>query len=434
VQPKPAGALVIDSACSATELATGHPSLPETLGFDADGKTPETILALASRLGKSTGLVSDTRITHATPAAFFARVSHRSEENTIASQLIESSVDVVLSGGLRHFLPKGTAVEKPFTASSVREDAIDLLAKFRQQGGEVVLDRSALTRVKSRKVLGLFANSAMQDGISERRIQTTQPTLREMTTHALRLLSNNDAGFFLMVEGGQIDWAGHGNDAGALLQEMLRFDEAVSEVLHWAAERQDTLVLMTADHETGGFGFSYHARGIPTPVPFPGKALPGATHRPQYNFGEPSVFELLANQREPLWKIADDYVKGAPALQSPLGLQKRVKAALQIELSLESAERVLRRSPNTHYRKEHKDLSTKEWTTICDFDGFYPNPQNRFSAALARELSTTLGIVWATGTHTSTPVLAAWTRSEHFSPAGFLSMEQLGAEILKLWR
>ena len=113
----PADTLVVDSACSATQLAIGAPTLSEVIGIDADGNPAETILELAARRGKSTGLVSDTRLTHATPASFAAHVAHRDMENEIAVQMLENGVDVMLSGGARHFLPqkvneKGAAYDK----------------------------------------------------------------------------------------------------------------------------------------------------------------------------------------------------------------------------------------------------------------------------------------------------------------------------------
>ena len=269
----PVDTLVVDSACSATQLAIGEPTLSEVIGIDADGNPAETVLELAKRQGMATGLVSDTRATHATPASFAAHVAHRSMENDIAVQMIENDVDVILSGGARHFLPrkvndKGRAydtwvrrTEGAFSVKSKRTDDINPLKMAYRAGYESAFTWEQMDKVKEGKLIGLFASSGMMNGIdweaSKDSVSSrTEPTLREMTIKALNLLSQDEDGFFLMVEGGQIDWAGHENDAGSMLHEMLKFDETVNYVYEWAAQRGDTLVVVTADHETGSFGFS----------------------------------------------------------------------------------------------------------------------------------------------------------------------------------
>src|SRR5690606_14259540 len=119
------------------------------------------------------------------------------------------------------------------------------------------------------------------------------PTLRDMTVRALEILAKSEQGFFLTIEGGQIDWAAHGNDAGAMLNEILQFDKAIGEVLDFARRSPDTLVVLTADHETGAFGFSYAKSNLPAPRKLAGSVFANTLFSPQYNFGDPAVLTKL---------------------------------------------------------------------------------------------------------------------------------------------
>jgi len=169
--------LVTDSAASATQLATGKYSGSEMIGADKDGNTAESILEKAKKVGKSTGLVSDTRITHATPAGFAAHQSHRSKENAIAVDMLENDVDVMLSGGLRYWIPK-EANDKQSTVrkeleqltegtvriKSKRKDSRNLIREAQQQDYALAFNRSQMDKAEG-KILGLFAYSALPDGI-----------------------------------------------------------------------------------------------------------------------------------------------------------------------------------------------------------------------------------------------------------------------------
>lgn len=141
-----------------------------------------------------------------------------------------------------------------------------------------------LEKAQGDKLLGLFANSGMYDGITYSQTKNDpdrkEPTLKEMTDKALEILSKDKDGFFLMVEGGQIDWAGHSNDAGSMLHEMIKFDETVNAVYQWAKDRDDTLIIVTADHETGSFGFSYSGYNLPKRKNVQEKRLKNANTRP----------------------------------------------------------------------------------------------------------------------------------------------------------
>ena len=153
---------------------------------------------------------------------------------------------------------------------SKRKDSRNLLKEAQEKGYALAFNRSQMETAQG-KLLGLFAYSAMPDGITVTHSQDspdrTIPTLKEMSAKALQVLSKNDKGFFLMIEAGMIDWAAHNNDTGLMLHEMFRLNETVEYVLDWAENRDDTLIIVTADHTTGGFGISYSANG-----PSPGQA------------------------------------------------------------------------------------------------------------------------------------------------------------------
>ncbi len=236
-----ANSLATDSAASGTQLATGKPSGEEMIGSDADGNRTTTILEIAKNQGKSTGLVSDVRITHATPAAFAAHQPYRSLENEIALDMLKTGPDVMLSGGLRHWIPKeandkNSEVRQKLEQMSEgvvkiisrRKDSRNLVKEARQQGYAVAFTKSQM-ELANGKILGLFAYSALPDGIKVNRTKDAPnrsvPTLKEMSAKAMEVLSKNDRGFFLMIEAGRIDWAGHYNDTGTMLHEMLIFNE-----------------------------------------------------------------------------------------------------------------------------------------------------------------------------------------------------------------
>ena len=174
----PEDAIVVDSACSATMLSTGVYTASEVIGIDSQGNTIETVLEKAKRSGKATGLVSDTRLTHATPASFAAHQPHRSLENDIASDMLSTGVDVMLSGGLRHWIPKSTNEKgetyeqlKLLTQGDVylkskRKDERNLLTEAQSAGYQLAFNRQMLDKVESNKLLGLFSYSGMDDGIT----------------------------------------------------------------------------------------------------------------------------------------------------------------------------------------------------------------------------------------------------------------------------
>lgn len=449
----PHNALVADSACSATQLAIGLPSGSEMIGLDADGNRAQTILQRAKALGKATGLVTDTRITHATPAAFASHQPHRSYENEIAADLIDSQVDVLLSGGLRYFLPATRAqtpqlqqqlrelMQEPSHAlQSTRTDDRDVLQEAQQHGYQLAFNRQQLLQQGRGKLLGLFAHASMEDAITARHqranARRVQPSLKEMTMVALDRLSQHPKGFFLMVEGGQIDWAGHNNDVGTMLHELLRFDDAVQAVYDWVAERDDTLVVVTADHETGSFGFSYSAYQIPEPRTLPGDAFADVEFAPQFNFGPLQLLDSIFQQQRTLGQIWQQAkAQGEQGEATIESVMAAVAEHTVFALDTEQARRILTRGPNRYRVAGHPYMSSAQLAMVHDFTPFYVYGDDIHLNLIGRELAAQQSVVWGTGTHTAVPVpVIIWgPEAEQRRFPSMLTHVELGRLLQESW-
>nr|WP_237473961.1 alkaline phosphatase [Virgibacillus halodenitrificans] len=230
---------ITDSAAAATSMSAGIKTYNGAIAVDTERDEVETVLEAAKKQGKSTGLVATSQINHATPAAFGAHDESRSNYNDIADDYFdemingEHKVDIMLGGGTNYF---------------DREDR-DLIEEFEEDGYNYVDDKEEMLENKNDKLLGLFAPVGLPKAID----REDSPSLEEMTTTALEQLSKNKDGFFLMVEGSQIDWAGHANDSVSAMSEMEDFAKAFETVIEFAKKDKHTQVVLTADHSTGGF-------------------------------------------------------------------------------------------------------------------------------------------------------------------------------------
>ncbi|WP_456419421.1 alkaline phosphatase [Methanocaldococcus infernus] len=226
---------VTDSAAAGTAIATGFKTYNKIISqVKNNGKyyNVTTLLELAKKLDKATGLVTTTRITHATPAVFGAHVENRDMEKEIAKQYLEKKINVLLGGGKEEF-------------------SNELLEKYKEEGYEIVYNKDQLEKANSKYLLGLFSDSHIPYVLDR---NEDVPSLLDMTKKAIEILEKNPNGFFLMVEGGRIDHACHGNDIASVVAETKEFDDVVRYCLNYAKKRGDTLVIVLADHETGGLG------------------------------------------------------------------------------------------------------------------------------------------------------------------------------------
>jgi len=232
---------VTDSAAAGTALASGYKTDNGFIGVLSNGEVVPTIAEVLAEQGYKTGVIATSRITHATPAAYYGHTNDRDAEQVLAEQLVNSNLTVALGGGWNYFDP------------TRRADRKDLISVAKGNGFDYITTKQELMAYSGEKVLGLFSSSHM-NSVTER--TPAEPLLPEMTAKAIEILSKDDAPFFLMVEGSQIDWEGHDNDAFGIWKEAVEFDEAVKVALDFAKENPNTLVVVTADHETGGLGLS----------------------------------------------------------------------------------------------------------------------------------------------------------------------------------
>ncbi len=237
---------ITDSAAGATAYATGVRTYNGAIGVGPDSLPRKTVLEIARERGLATGLVATSSITHATPAAFAAHVANRAEEFEIASQIARQDITVLLGGGKRFFDP------------AQRPDRRDLLGQM-LRSYIYVTSSDSLLPVANRgpaRLLGLFAEEGMPKAMGR------SPSLAEMTLAALAVLTRDPEGFFLMVEGSQPDWRGHENaPIQEVIDEMLDFDRAIAAGIEYQRGRPETLIVVVADHETGGLAIQSNSTG-----------------------------------------------------------------------------------------------------------------------------------------------------------------------------
>jgi alkaline phosphatase len=224
---------VTDSAAGATAFATGKQTYNGAIGLDSLKVPSVTLLEMAEQKGLATGLVSTCDITDATPSSFIAHQLKRSMHEEIAGDFLKTEVDVVIGGGRKYF--------------ETRKDGANLLDTLRKKGYQVHSDL-ALDGVNKGKLVALYAEEnpiKVMEGRGD--------ALFYSAKKSLEIVSQNKKGFFVLIEGSQIDWGGHANDTDYIVTEMVDFDKSIGFALDFAAKNKETLVVITADHETGGF-------------------------------------------------------------------------------------------------------------------------------------------------------------------------------------
>ena len=228
---------ITDSAAGGTAIASGEKTNNGMIGVKPDGIPVSSITETANKNGLASGVVSTCVVTHATPASFVAHNAGRGNYEEIASDFLKGTIDVFIGGGEDHFRN--------------RKDGEDLTIKLKEQGFDVVYTMEDLKKSTSPKLAGLLAKKDMPKAADGR-----MGMLREMTVKAIETLSKNKKGFVLMVEGSMIDWGAHDGDIDYTTSEMIDFDDAVGAALDFAKIDGKTLIVVTADHETGGLSLT----------------------------------------------------------------------------------------------------------------------------------------------------------------------------------
>lgn len=222
-----------DSGAAGTALSSGYKTYYQAIGVNTDTIPQSTMLEVAEQNKMATGLVATYSVTNATPASFIAHQPNRYSYEEIAADFLKTNVDVLIGGGSNYF--------------TNRKDSVELIPKFIEKGYQYFEDIDNAEIITSGKLI------CLTDTLDPPRASMRNQMLPRGTKTALNILQNNPTGFFLMIEGSQIDQGGHNNSTSYIIEEMLDFDQAIGKVLEFAANDGETLVVITADHETGGF-------------------------------------------------------------------------------------------------------------------------------------------------------------------------------------
>jgi alkaline phosphatase len=249
---------VTDSAAAASAMSTGYKVNNGVISIAPDGKFPPTLMQVAKLSGKRIGLISTAPIYDASPAAFSVHAQSRRDSESIVNQYLELAPDVLMGGGSDYFLPRSVPGGK-------RQDSKNIVEAFQGKGYQYINTPAQLNQINSSQVLGLFASEDLDYEIDRKASET--PNLSQMLTTSLQVLNKdpkqkNYKGFVLFAENENTDSAGHQNDVAALMRDLWAFDDAVKVALEFQKNNPDTLVIVTGDHETGGFSPTYGRKNL----------------------------------------------------------------------------------------------------------------------------------------------------------------------------
>lgn len=433
-------ALICDSACSGTALATGHATTNETVGLDETGQKLINLFEAARSQKKSIGMITDCHLTDATPAAFMAHQSSRSQLEDIAEDIIQLRPDILLGGGLAYFIPKDPADHKEYlkglqlknkmlgNLDTGRSDQKDLLFDAAENQVTLVSDKHSLKDAQTLPLYGFFSMQRLPDAISRYQNQWNPyypvPTNSEMVKKALKLLSRNKQGFVLVVEFGQIDVACHQNDAGALLFNLIEMERTLESCFKFARKHSNTLLVVTADHETGGFAFSFSSKNNTSLKPLLElSSKPDLLVSGHHDYGQMSLISQLFNQQSSILDIIHRFKKKCselkvhsedyPAKQELL--TEEIKLATGIEITDEQAMYILKVPPaflsDVSFPTDHSSFYHHP-----GFKEFYITEESRVCARVSKVLGTYMNITWASGTHTHSMVPLYFMGPKHLIP------------------
>lgn len=248
---------VTDSAAAASAMSTGYKVNNGAISVTPDGKSPPTLMQIAKDKGKRIGLISTAPIYDASPAAFSVHAKNRRDNEAIVNQYLELAPDVLMGGGLNYFLPKSMPGGK-------RQDSKNVIEALQSKGYQYINTPAELLTVSAnQKLLGLFAEEDIDYEID--RNPQEMPSLVQMLSAGLKVLNTkrpNDKGFILFAENENTDSAGHQNDVAALMRDLWAFDDAVKLALEFQKQNPNTLIIITGDHETGGFSPTYGRKNL----------------------------------------------------------------------------------------------------------------------------------------------------------------------------
>ena len=371
---------ITGSAASATALASGTKTNIGMIGMAPDQKKVNTVAELAKARGQKVGIISSVSIDHATPAAFYAHVPKRSQYYDIAAAIADSDFDFFGGGGLKD------PTNKKENATVFKGDAEDLIKKASYR---IVTDKNDFMALKPGDGKVLAYNAWLQDDKAMPYVMDMRPedvTLPEYTAKAIEMLDNPE-GFFLMVEGGKIDWACHANDAAASIHNTLSFDEAVQKAVDFAAGHPDeTLIVVTGDHECGGLTLGWAGTKYAT------------------------NFEILGNQKVSFQKFTDELLEAykeknanaafdgiTPLITEHFGL-KFAGDVKTDPMVLKDYETALLQAAYAQSMAGEEE-SSKDAGTALLYGGYDP-----LTVAITHVLNNKAGLGWTSFKHTGVPV------------------------------
>ena len=404
-----ANSLVTDSAAAATAIACGVKTYNHAIGVDAKAKPAESCAEVAKKAGKKVGIVSTVTITHATPGGFYAHRKDRGELYGIALDLANSGFDFFAGGGLDQ--QPNAKKNKDYAKYG---DAYDYVAK---KGYRIVRTKDEFMALKPSdgKVMTRFTNGPLETTI-DATPDLNQPTLAEIVGKAIEML-DGPQGFFLMAEGGRIDWAGHANDAATNLRDVLALDEAVKVALAFLDKHpKETLVIVTGDHETGGMSMGFAGTGYALYM----DRLANQTM--SVGKFEAKVTELF--KQNP--KLAFDDIK--PLLKEAFGFKFRGPGVDERDpMRLHTAEIAEIQAAFDHDVAFHQSKVEEN----AKYDG---EKRYLLGGACRLVLSHKCGIGWSSGAHTAMPVLttAKGCCADQF--CGFIENTDISKTIKSFYR
>ncbi len=409
---------ITGSAASATALATGHKTTIGTISMDGDHtENYETMAELAKAKGMKVGIVSSVSIDHATPACFYAHTPDRNNYYSIGQDLVESDFDYFAGGGVRW-----NKYDSDGEVTGLAEDVNLFLDAASTNSYTYVNTRSAFDALTSESgkiiaTLEMFetsvsANSAALpytiDLDEYESNENNTITLSEFTAKGIELLEDNDDGFFMMVEGGKIDWACHANDVVSAALNTVEFDNAIGEALaFYEAHPDETLIVVTGDHECGGLTLGYSATGYET------------------------VFELLDYQEVSYesftatvssWDSTTTFEYGLNAAKEAFGLGD---ASLDTNLVLTASDSAL---------LEAAFYSSITGETAYDDEEFYViyGGYDPFTVAITHLLNNKAGIDWTTYSHTGSPVPVFALGQGMYEFSGYYDNTDIAKKIIEI--
>lgn len=398
-----ANSIITDSAAAATAIACGEKTNNGMLGMAPDERKLESVAELAHRQGRRVGIMTTVAIVHATPAGFYAHRKSRGLSYQIALDLIDSGFEFFAGGGVYN---KFDDQKDPF----YRGNVFDLAAKA---GYKVVADKEGFNSLKNGdKCWAHFGDNGLPFAIDG---YGREASLAEMTAKAIEVLDNPN-GFFMMCEGGKVDYGAHANDAATTLREVLAMDEAVKVALSFQEKHPDTLVITTGDHETGGLSMGFAGTGGKFWV----ELLKSQKVSTEVFNGR--IRELLKNDIE----MTFDKVK--PLVTEAYGLVfEKTKENEKDPMRLHSAE--ITQLKEVFEQDRAMTKAGKSENTAHDKSRKY-----RFAAACRGVLAAHAGVGWSSGSHTALPTLttAKGPGAENF--IGMLENSDISLKLKALYR